>query len=105
MKITDAALVKITALNTKKEALRIGVQGGGCSGFQYLMEFTPETEKKMMDRVIFYPNNLTVFIDSISEIYLNEAELDYLETLEESGFKFTNAAAKSHCGCGKSFNA
>lgn len=104
MKITEAALAKIKQLNTKGEALRLGVSGGGCSGFSYLMEFTPLTEKKMMDREIIYPD-LSVFIDAISEVYLNDAELNYLETLEESGFKFSNSSAKSTCGCGKSFNA
>lgn len=105
MKITEAALNKLAQLNTKQEAVRIGVQGGGCSGFQYLLEFTPLSEKKMMDQKIEYPNGLVVLIDGISGTYLNEAELDYMDTLEASGFKFNNPEAKSHCGCGKSFNA
>lgn len=105
MKITEAALKKIAELNTKNEALRIGVVGGGCSGFSYLMEFIPQTEKQMLDQVTFYDHKVTVFIDSTSAMYLNDAELDYLETLEESGFKFSNPNVKSTCGCGKSFNA
>lgn len=104
MKITEAALSKIRQLNTKGEALRLGVHGGGCSGFQYLMEFTPLTDKQMMDQVTEYPNGPIVLIDNISAVYLNDAVLDYLDTLEESGFKFINSAVKSTCGCGKSFS-
>lgn len=102
MKITEAALKKIKELNTKGEALRLGVYGGGCSGFQYLMEFTPLSDKKMMDQEMIYPD-LSVFIDGISAVYLNDAELDYLDTLEASGFKFSNPQVKTTCGCGKSF--
>lgn len=105
MKITEAALKKIEQLNTKREALRLGVQGGGCSGLSYLMEFTSEP-KQMLDQVQWYEaQTLMVLIDSTSAMYLNDAELDYLETLEESGFKFSNPNVKTTCGCGKSFSA
>lgn len=103
MKITEAALNKIESLNHKREALRIGVIGGGCSGFQYLMEFTSEA-KQMLDQALKYPEHaLIVLIDSTSAMYLNDAELDYVSSLQESGFKFTNPNVSSRCGCGRSF--
>jgi iron-sulfur cluster assembly accessory protein len=81
--------------------LRIGVVGGGCSGFQYSMSF--ENQAGMMDKVFKF-DDLKVFVDATSLMYLNGCLVDYVETLEAAGFKFDNPAVKSTCGCGSSFN-
>lgn len=82
--------------------LRIGVVGGGCSGFQYSMSF--ENQAGMMDKVFNF-DGLKVFVDATSLMYLNGCVVDYVETLEAAGFKFENPNVKSTCGCGSSFSA
>ena len=81
--------------------LRIGVVGGGCSGFQYSMSF--ENQAGMMDKVFNF-DGLKVFVDSTSLMYLSGCTVDYVETLEAAGFKFDNPNTKSTCGCGSSFS-
>ena len=81
--------------------LRVFVQGGGCSGFQYSMSF--ENQSGMMDKVYKF-DDLKVFVDATSAMYLQNCKVDYVETLEAAGFKFENAAVKSTCGCGSSFS-
>lgn len=81
--------------------LRIGVVGGGCSGFSYSMAF--ENAPGMMDKT-FEMEGLKVFVDATSVMYLNGCIVDYVETLEGAGFKFENPNVKSTCGCGSSFN-
>jgi iron-sulfur cluster assembly accessory protein len=83
-------------------ALRLGVQGGGCSGFSYSMQW--ENEKGPMDKEFDF-DGLKVLVDGTSFMYLDGVTVDYLETLEGSGFKFDNPNVKSTCGCGQSFNA
>jgi len=84
--------------------LRVGVVGGGCSGFSYSMAF--ENSPGMLDKTYKFGNEqLQVFIDQASLLYLDGAEVDYIETLEGSGFKFNNPNVKSTCGCGSSFSA
>jgi iron-sulfur cluster assembly accessory protein len=86
--------------------LRIGVQGGGCSGFQYLIEEPgPEDQSPLPADKVFTFDGVTVYVDPMSYMYLSECEVDYVSSLEMSGFVFNNAAAKSTCGCGKSFNS
>ncbi len=80
--------------------LRISVVGGGCSGFSYSMAF--ENQPNMLDKTYKY-NGLKLFIDQASLLYLDGAEVDFVETLEGSGFKFNNPQVKSTCGCGSSF--
>jgi iron-sulfur cluster assembly accessory protein len=81
--------------------LRIGVVGGGCSGFSYSMQF--ENAAGMMDKT-FDMNGLKVFVDATSVNYLDGCVVDYVESLEGAGFKFENPNVKSTCGCGSSFN-
>ena len=83
-------------------ALRIGVRGGGCSGFQYAMEFASDTKDSDVVEVV---DGLTVAVDQMSAMYLEGVTIDYLETLEASGFKFENPNVKKTCGCGSSFQA
>jgi len=87
--------------NPVPTGLRIGVVGGGCSGFSYSMSF--ENSQGVMDKVYTF-DGLKVFVDATSAMYLNGCVVDYVETLEAAGFKFENPNVKSTCGCGSSFN-
>ena len=104
VRLTDNAVSKVREIMATQDplpaGLRIGVVGGGCSGFQYSMSF--ENQAGMMDKVYDF-SGLKVFVDSTSMMYLNGCVVDYLETLEAAGFKFENPTVKSTCGCGSSF--
>jgi iron-sulfur cluster assembly accessory protein len=87
--------------NPVPTGLRVGVVGGGCSGFSYSMQF--ENSAGMMDKTFDF-DGLKVYVDATSVMYLNGCVVDYVETLEGAGFKFENPNVKSTCGCGSSFN-
>ena len=103
--LTDSAAVKVREIMATQDplpaGLRIGVVGGGCSGFQYSMSF--ENQAGMMDKVLNF-DGLKVFVDATSMMYLNGCVVDYVETLEAAGFKVENPSVKSTCGCGSSFS-
>jgi iron-sulfur cluster assembly accessory protein len=103
--LTPSANTKVREIMATQDplpaGLRIGVVGGGCSGFQYSMSF--ENQAGMMDKVLNF-DGLKVFVDATSMMYLNGCVVDYVETLEAAGFKFENPAVKSTCGCGSSFS-
>ncbi len=103
--VTPRAIEKIKAIHLAEpgfpKGLRFCVQGGGCSGFTYHVEW--EIEKQPTDKEFNF-DDLKVFVDPISMMYLDGCEIDYLETLEASGFKFNNPNVKNSCGCGHSFN-
>ncbi len=103
--LTPNAVAKVKEIMAQQDpmpaGLRIGVVGGGCSGFSYSMNF--ENAPGMMDKVFNF-DDLKVFVDATSLMYLNGCTVDYLETLEAAGFKFDNPNVKSTCGCGSSFN-
>ena len=103
--LTDSAAAKVREIMATQDplpsGLRIGVVGGGCSGFQYSMSF--ENQAGMMDKVLNF-DGLKVFVDATSLMYLNGCVVDYVETLEAAGFKFENPSVKSTCGCGSSFS-
>jgi iron-sulfur cluster assembly accessory protein len=105
LNMTPSAIAKVREIMATQDpipaGLRIGVVGGGCSGFQYSMAF--ENQPGMMDKVFTY-DNLKVFIDATSLMYLNTCIVDYVETFEAAGFKFENPNVKSTCGCGSSFS-
>ena len=106
--ITEHAAEKIRELLAKEGVpaesggLRLGVQGGGCSGLSYAMRL--ETQRRDRDNVI-EENGARVFVDPKSFIYLNNTTLDYRETLMHQGFVFENPQAARSCGCGSSFTA
>jgi iron-sulfur cluster assembly accessory protein len=106
IQLTERATEKVREIldtqEPKPAGLRISVVGGGCSGFSYSMAF--ETAPNMLDKTYNY-GGLKVFVDQASLLYLDGAEVDYVETLEGSGFKFNNPNVKSTCGCGSSFSA
>jgi len=106
--ITEHAAQKIRELLAKEGVpaesggLRLGVQGGGCSGLSYAMRL--ETQRRERDNVI-EENGARVFVDPKSFLYLNNTTLDYKETLMHQGFVFENPQATRSCGCGSSFTA
>jgi iron-sulfur cluster assembly accessory protein len=103
--LTSSAVSKVREIMAQQTpvpaGLRIGVVGGGCSGFQYSMSF--ENASGMMDKIVRF-DDLKVFVDATSAMYLNGCTVDYVETLEAAGFKFENPQVKSTCGCGSSFS-
>ncbi|HZD31160.1 MAG TPA: iron-sulfur cluster assembly accessory protein [Candidatus Angelobacter sp.] len=102
---TPTAIAKVKEVMAQQSpvpaGLRVGVVGGGCSGFQYSMSF--ENGGGMMDKT-FQFDDLKVFVDATSLMYLKGVMVDYVETLEGAGFKFENPNVKSTCGCGSSFS-
>lgn len=106
VQLTETAIGKVREIldsqEPKPQGLRISVVGGGCSGFSYSMAF--ENTPNMLDKTYSF-QGLKVFIDQASMLYLDGAEVDFVETLEGSGFKFNNPNVKSTCGCGSSFSA
>ena len=106
--VTSAAAGKISSLlveEQKKEAgLRVFVQGGGCSGFQYGLMIEDGPGDTESDK-IFESNGVRLFVDPISIRYLTNAEVDFVDNITGGGFTIKNPNAKSTCGCGQSFEA
>jgi iron-sulfur cluster assembly accessory protein len=104
--MTANAIAKVKEImaqqNPVPAGLRVGVVGGGCSGFQYSMQF--ENGAGAMDKVFEF-EGMKLFVDATSLMYLSGCVVDYVETLEGAGFKFENPNVKSTCGCGSSFHA
>jgi iron-sulfur cluster assembly accessory protein len=104
--LTDKAQGKVKEiLDSQPEpyaGLRVQVVGGGCSGFQYHMGF--EKQENTGDEVLEM-SGFKVFVDRGSSMYLEGTEIDWVEALTGSGFKFNNPNVKSTCGCGESFQA
>ena len=105
MELTQTAVSKVKEILSQQESqpkgLRVSVVGGGCSGFSYQMNF--ENESNGIDKVFDF-DGLKVFVDQASLMYLKGTRIDYIETLEGSGFKFENPNVKTTCGCGSSFS-
>ena len=103
--MTDQAVAKVQTLLAKDDragyGLRVAVKGGGCSGFQYGL--TWENEQKENDSILEF-NGLRVFVDAMSNLYLDGVQIDYVDGLVDSGFKIENPNATGTCGCGHSFN-
>lgn len=81
--------------------LRVGVKGGGCSGFSYILGFDEQKEKDDT----FEISGMKVFMEKSHAIYLLGMEIDWVEGLNNRGFSFSNPNASSTCGCGTSFSA
>ena len=109
IKLTPGAVNKVKEILTQQEpmpvGLRVGVVGGGCSGFSYSMTFEGQgnNDDLGMDKVFTF-DGLKVYVDQASLLYLDETEIDFVDSLEGSGFKFSNPNVKSTCGCGSSFS-
>ncbi len=90
----------ITASEADNKFLRLSVEGGGCSGFQYKFDLIPEPEP---DDLLIEREGATVVVDPISLPFLEGAELDYVQELIGASFKVVNPNAQASCGCGTSF--
>jgi len=106
IQLTETAVNKVKEIldvqDPKPAGLRIAVVGGGCSGFSYSMAF--ENDPGLLDKIYDF-DGLKVYIDQASMLYLDGAQVDYVETLEGAGFKFDNPNVRTTCGCGSSFSA
>ncbi len=87
--------------NLSGYGIRVGVVGGGCSGFQYSMDF--ENSQKDGDTV-YEHEGIKLFVDPMSSMYLQGVTVDYVVGLQGAGFKFVNPNARNTCGCGSSFS-
>ena len=104
--LTEGAVAQLTLIRQQENIpddhyLRVGVKGGGCSGFTYVLGFdTPQDNDDM-----FEINGVRVVMNKAHAIYLLGMEVDFVAGLENRGFKFNNPNATSTCGCGTSFSA
>jgi len=102
--ITEAALHELQRnKETPVQYYRMVVTPGGCSGFKYGLYFESTSEDD--DFIVDASEDVKILIDAFSGQYLEGIQLDYMKTLTESGFKFTNPNATGGCGCGSSFSA
>jgi iron-sulfur cluster assembly protein len=104
--ITEGAVKQLMKIKeeqkvTDKHGLRVGVKGGGCSGFTYILGF----DEKNDNDDEFISGGLRVIMDKAHAIYLVGIEIDFAENLQNRGFTFNNPNAKESCGCGTSFSA
>jgi len=108
VQVTERALKRIRVAMAKEGispsegGLRLGIQGGGCSGLSYNIRF--DTQPRERDRIYQF-EDMRVFVDPKSFIYLHGMILDYEETLMRQGFNFINPNSTKSCGCGSSFSA
>ena len=104
--VTDEAASRISQLLSEESkstaGLRVFVQGGGCSGFQYGLMIEESADDVDADQ-IFASNGVKIFVDPISVRYLTGAEVDFVDNLTGGGFTIKNPNAKTTCGCGQSF--
>tara|TARA_Y100000031_G_scaffold66066_1_gene73896 strand:- start:2179 stop:2772 length:594 start_codon:yes stop_codon:yes gene_type:complete len=102
LNVTDKAAKKIKALieQEKKQALRISVQPGGCSGYQYGMELDDKTTE---NDIVVEEKGIKIIVDKKSMQNLNGSNVDYVDSLQGAGFKIDNPNAPKTCGCGPSF--
>jgi iron-sulfur cluster assembly accessory protein len=105
--VTSVAAEKIGELLAEEgkpsAGLRVFVQGGGCSGFQYGLMIEEGEPSADVDKVV-ESNGVRLFVDPISVRYLKGAEVDFVDNLSGGGFTIKNPNAKSTCGCGSSFS-
>jgi iron-sulfur cluster assembly accessory protein len=104
--LTPRAIEAVRKMHQKEglgadQGLRIAVVGGGCSGFQYSMNFDSRKDGDVVTEL----DGVNVFVDEISLPYLAGTTLDYVEGLHNAGFRFDNPRASRTCGCGSSFSA
>jgi iron-sulfur cluster assembly protein len=102
--ISDKAALEIRKQAEKRgkpgSALRVGIRGGGCTGFSYLFEWS-DGDPRAHDKV-FEKDGVRLFVDPKSLVYLDGTELDFVTSMMGYGFKFNNPNVKSTCGCGES---
>jgi iron-sulfur cluster assembly protein len=105
MSIAPAAAVfarqKLTQRGTPDAAVRLGIKGGGCSGFSYVIQFDDEPPRER--DTVYEVDGVKFYVDKKSLVYLAGSMLDYEKTLMFQGFKFRNPNEATSCGCGHSF--
>ncbi len=104
VEMTDSAARRIAAIVAKepgKTALRVAVEGGGCSGFSYKFDLVGE---KNDDDVVIEKNGASVFIDDLSLVYMGGSVIDFVDDLMGQSFQIRNPNAVASCGCGTSFS-
>lgn len=104
--VTERAINEIRKASstraTRPKGLRVGIRGGGCTGFSYLFEWS-DSEPRPEDKILSFEDGaVRVFIDPKSFVYLDGSTLEYSTTLMARGFKFVNPKVKTTCGCGES---
>ncbi len=102
----DAVGQQIAKRGRADTALRVGIRGGGCSGFSYVIEFhdgPPNARDVVYDKTATDGSAVRILVDKKSLLYLNGSALEWEKTLMRQGFKFVNPNEKSNCGCGTSF--
>jgi iron-sulfur cluster assembly protein len=102
----DAIARQLKKRGTPDASLRLGIRGGGCSGFTYVIEFydgAPHARDRVYDFVASDRTSVRVVVDPKSLLYLNGTVLEWEQTLMRQGFKFANPNEKTGCGCGTSF--
>jgi iron-sulfur cluster assembly protein len=87
-------------LNPSTTAIRMGVKGGGCSGFTYTLDFTSKATRRDLTYSSF---NVTIVVDKKSNLYIGQTTIDWSNDLQDRGLKFDNPLAKGSCGCKTSF--
>ncbi len=108
VKLTERAAEEVQRFRREHDfddtmLLRIGVAGGGCSGFNYTLNFDDSFDQKADSK--FDCHGVDVIVDKKSALYLDGTEIDWLDTLDKQGFTFSNPNAVKTCGCGSSFQA
>ena len=102
--VTDRAanrIAEIVANEAAPPVLRVSVEGGGCSGFQYKFDLVGH---KADDDLVIQRNGATVVIDPVSQQYMEGAEIDFVDDLIGASFKINNPVSTASCGCGTSFS-
>jgi len=108
VKVTEKAVGEIKRVITEQNmgettGLRIGVAGGGCSGFQYALGFDEKVDQ--VNDLVTEQHGIRVIVDKKSDLFLDGTTIDFYEGLEKRGFTFDNPNAVKSCGCGSSFSA
>lgn len=102
--LSDSAAKRIGAIlkaDTDKRAMRVSVEGGGCSGFSYKFDLVDCSES---DDLVLEKGDATVLIDSLSLVYMSGSEIDFVDNLLGQSFQIKNPNAVASCGCGTSFS-
>jgi iron-sulfur cluster assembly accessory protein len=102
--LSDSAAKRIAVIlksDAEKKAMRVSVEGGGCSGFSYKFDLVSDADA---DDLVLEKGDAKVLIDSLSLVYMNGAEIDFVDNLLGQSFQIKNPNAVASCGCGTSFS-
>lgn len=107
IELTKRAILEVKKIKEEQKLengsyIRVGIQGGGCSGFSYDLKFEEDKIDKLKDKIYEF-DGVKVVVDNKSELYLDGTTIDFYEGLDQRGFKFDNPNATKSCGCGSSF--